>query len=71
MKPLSDQQRLFPVESDQLYREWRELVWRRQGYKYGMRWINVNGGELFASSYQWIWQQQIPWTPLPRNRKNI
>ena len=43
MKPLSDQQRLFLVESDQLYREWRELVWRRQGYKYGMRWINVNG----------------------------
>lgn len=45
MKPLSDQQRLFLVESDQLYREWRELVWRHQGYKYGMRWINVNGAD--------------------------
>ena len=45
MKPLSDQQRLFLVESDQLYREWRELVWRHQGYKYGMRWIKVNGAD--------------------------
>lgn len=45
MKPLSDQQRLFLVESDQLYREWRELVWRHQGYKYGMRWIKVKGAD--------------------------
>lgn len=42
MKPLSDQQRLFLVESDQLYRAWREVAWRHQGYKYGMRWIHVN-----------------------------
>lgn len=45
MKSLSDQQRLFLVESDQLYREWRELIWRRHGYKYGMRWITVNGSD--------------------------
>jgi hypothetical protein len=45
MKPLTDQQRLFLIESDQLYREWRELVWRHQSYKYGMRWINVNGSD--------------------------
>lgn len=43
MKPLSDQQRLFLVESDQLYRAWREVLWRHQGYKYGMRWRNING----------------------------
>jgi hypothetical protein len=43
MQPLSDQQRLFLVESDQLYREWREVLWRNHGYKYGMRWKNVHG----------------------------
>lgn len=43
MKLLSDQQRLFLVESDQLYRAWREVLWRHQEYKYGMRWKNVNG----------------------------
>ena len=43
MKPLSDQQRLFLVESDQIYRAWREVLWRHRDYKYGMRWKNVNG----------------------------
>ena len=43
MKPLSDQQRLFLVESDQIYRAWREVLWRYRDYKYGMRWKNVNG----------------------------
>jgi len=43
MKALSDQQRLFLVESDQLYRAWREIAWRHKSYKYGMRWINING----------------------------
>ncbi len=43
MKPLSDQQRLFLVESDQTYRAWREILWRQRDYKYGMRWKNVNG----------------------------
>ena len=42
MKPLSDQQRLFLVESDQLYRIFREMVWRQQDYRYGMRWKHVN-----------------------------
>lgn len=43
MKPLSDQQRLFLVESDQLYRAWQEIAWRHQECKYGMRWRNING----------------------------
>ncbi len=38
MKPLSNQQRLFLVESDQLYRAWREVQWRHIEYRYGMRW---------------------------------
>jgi hypothetical protein len=43
MKPLSDQQRLFLVESDQLYRAWREVQWRHFEYRYGMRWKKVSG----------------------------
>ena len=43
MKLLSDQQRLFLVESDQTYKAWREVLWRHHDYKYGMRWKNVNG----------------------------
>lgn len=43
MKSLTDQQRLFLVESDQIYRAWREILWRHHDYKYGMRWKNVNG----------------------------
>ena len=43
MKPLSNQQRLFLVESDQLYRAWREVQWRHIEYRYGMRWKKVAG----------------------------
>lgn len=43
MKVLTDQQRLFLVESDQIYRAWREAVWRHHDYRYGMRWKSVNG----------------------------
>lgn len=42
MKALSDQQRLFLVESEQLYRAWQELAWRHQEYKFGMRWKKIN-----------------------------
>jgi len=69
MKPLSDQQRLFPVESDQLYREWRELVWRRQGYKYGMRWINVNGGGIICFELPVHLATANPLDPAPQKQK--
>lgn len=42
MKSLSDQQRLHLVESDQLYRAWRQAQWRSHDYRYGMRWKNIN-----------------------------
>lgn len=48
MKPLSDQQRLFLIESDQLYRIFREMVWRQKDYRYGMRWKNVNGNDYLV-----------------------
>ncbi len=43
MRPLSDQQRLFLVESDQLYRVWREVMWRQAEYRYGMSWKHISG----------------------------
>jgi hypothetical protein len=43
MKALQDQQKLFLVESEQLYQAWREVAWRQNDYKYGMRWKRVNG----------------------------
>lgn len=48
MNPLSDQQRLFLVESDQLYRVFREMVWRQHDYRYGMRWKHVNGKDYLV-----------------------
>lgn len=45
MRSLSDQQRLFLVESDQLYRAWREVQWRHIEYRYGMRWKKVSGND--------------------------
>lgn len=48
MKPLSDQQRLFLVESDQLYRAWREVQWRHIEYRYGMRWKKVAGRDYLV-----------------------
>ncbi len=48
MRALQDQQRLFLVESEQLYQAWRELLWRHSDYKYGMRWKRVSGNEYLV-----------------------
>jgi hypothetical protein len=48
MKPLSDQQRLNLVESDQLYRAWWQARWRSHDYRYGMRWKTVNNAEYLV-----------------------
>jgi len=48
MKPLGDQQRLYLVESDQLYRAWRQAQWRSRDYRYGMRWKKVNDAEYLV-----------------------
>jgi hypothetical protein len=45
MRPLQDQQRLFLVESEQLYKAWREVLWRHHDYKYGMRWKKIKDKE--------------------------
>lgn len=43
MFPLSDQQRLFLVESTQLYHAWREADAQSRQHKYGMRWLTSQG----------------------------
>lgn len=48
MKVLQDQQKLFLVESEQLYQAWREVAWRQNDYKYGMRWKSVNGKDYLV-----------------------
>ena len=48
MKPLSDQQRLFLVESDQLYRAWREVMWRHDDYRFGIYWKTVKGRDYLV-----------------------
>lgn len=45
MKPLTDQQRLQLVESEQIYDAWRQAHWRRHDYRYGMRWKKVRNYE--------------------------
>lgn len=39
MYPLTEQQRLFMVESSQLYAAWREALAQVEAHKYGMRWV--------------------------------
>lgn len=48
MRLLSDQQRLFMVESEQLYQAWREAVWRQEEYKYGLQWKNIYNSEYLV-----------------------
>lgn len=48
MRPLSDQQRLFLVETDQLYRAWREVMWHQAEYRYGMGWKHIGGREYLV-----------------------
>lgn len=41
MKPLTDQQRLFLVESTQLYAPWVAAIHHAESFKYGMKWMTV------------------------------
>ena len=43
MQPLDQQQQLFMVESDQLYRAWLEALNHARSYRYGMRWVSSKG----------------------------
>ncbi len=51
MKPISHNQRLAWVNSDQLYEAWRDAANHWRSYRYGLRWKTVNGVEkLFRQS---------------------
>src|ERR1700688_4568610 len=45
MTPLSDQQRLFLIESDQVYRAWEAAARQKGQYRYGMKWLKSGGKE--------------------------
>lgn len=45
MTPLSEQQRLFLVESTQMYAPWIQARQHLDSYKYGMKWVNSKGKE--------------------------
>lgn len=45
MTPLNDQQRLFLVESTQLYWPWIQARQHLESYKYGMKWLTSKGND--------------------------
>ncbi len=45
MYPLSEQQRLFLVESAQLYESWMDAKHQADSHKYGMKWLKSKGHE--------------------------
>lgn len=48
MTPLSQQQRLFLVESTQLHEAWAGARQQMQSCKYGMKWLKSKGGEYLV-----------------------
>lgn len=48
MQPLDHQQRLFMVESDQLYRAWIDALIRAGSYRYGMKWVTSKGRQYLV-----------------------
>lgn len=48
MQALDHQQRLFMVESDQIYRAWLDALHHARAYRYGMRWISSKGRQYLV-----------------------
>lgn len=48
MYPLTDQQRLFYVESSQTYEAWHQAKRQYDAHKYGMRWLLSKGNEYLV-----------------------
>lgn len=48
MKPLSDQQRLFMVDSIQLYEAWQAAAMQVRSHRYGMKWLKSGNGEYLV-----------------------
>lgn len=43
MRELTDQQRLFLIESEQILTAWREAYRHKQAHRYGMKWVRSGG----------------------------
>lgn len=43
MRELTDQQRLFLIESEQILSAWREAYRQKQAHRYGMKWLETAG----------------------------
>jgi len=41
MRELTDQQRLFLIESEQILTAWREARRQKQAHQYGMKWVRA------------------------------
>ena len=48
MTPLSEQQRLFYVETTQLYEAWRDARRQAEVHKYGMKWVTAKGRQYLV-----------------------
>lgn len=48
MKPLSDQQRLFMVDSIQLYEAWQAAAMQVRAHRYGMKWLKSGSAEYLV-----------------------
>lgn len=48
MQPLSDQQRLFLVDSIQLYEAWHGAMLQVRAHRYGMKWLKSGNGEYLV-----------------------
>ena len=48
MRELTDQQRLFLIESEQILTAWREAYRQKQAHQYGMKWVRAADREYLV-----------------------
>ena len=48
MKTLTDQQRLFLVDTIQLYEAWHSATFQVRSHRYGMKWLKSGNGEYLV-----------------------
>ena len=48
MRELTDQQRLFLIESEQILTAWREAYRQKQLHQYGMKWVRAGGRDYLV-----------------------
>jgi hypothetical protein len=48
MRELTDQQRLFLIESEQILAAWRDAYRQKQAHRYGMKWVRTAGRDYLV-----------------------